>query len=83
MRVHLHSRLTEIGTLQMWCKEVAGDRQWRLEFDVRSATRTDMASHQGAAESQGVVDEDAAETARRVIHLEKGELIVEPQHGEP
>jgi len=55
--VHLHARLTEIGTLELWCSEIAGRGSWRLQFDVRSATRTDVAAHESAAESEGIVDE--------------------------
>lgn len=35
--VNLHARLTEIGTLEIWCGEVTGSRTWRLQFDVRAA----------------------------------------------
>jgi hypothetical protein len=55
--VHLHARLTEIGTLDLWCGEIDGRRSWRLQFDVRSATQTDVAAHESAAESEGFVDE--------------------------
>jgi hypothetical protein len=67
--VTLHARLTEIGTLDLWCSEIAARRSWRLQFDVRSATRTDLAAHGASgidaaqprdgrqAESEGVVDE--------------------------
>ena len=55
--VHLHARLTEIGTLDLWCSEIDGRRSWRLQFDVRSATQTDVAAHQTAAEREGFVDE--------------------------
>ncbi len=55
--VTLHARLTEIGTLDLWCSEVGGRRSWRLQFDVRSATQTDIAAHESQAESEGVVDE--------------------------
>jgi hypothetical protein len=55
--VDLHARLTEIGTLDLWCSETEGRRSWRLVFDVRSATQTDIAAHQSAAESEGFVDE--------------------------
>ncbi|MGO9114976.1 MAG: Hsp70 family protein [Thermoguttaceae bacterium] len=55
--VNLHARLTEIGTLDLWCSEVAGKRSWRLQFDVRSATQTDVAAHESAAEGEGFVDE--------------------------
>ncbi|MCA9268190.1 MAG: molecular chaperone DnaK, partial [Planctomycetales bacterium] len=65
--VHLHARLTEIGTLQLWCSEAEGTRRWRLEFDVRAATQTDIAAHTGAGESCGVVDEAAADAAQLAI----------------
>ncbi len=67
IQVRLGARLTEIGTLQLWCSEAAGERRWRLEFDVRSATQTDVAAHEGPAESLGMVDEQAAQTAIDVI----------------
>ena len=55
--VTLHARLTEIGTLDLWCSEIGGRRSWRLQFDVRSATQTDIAAHESAAEQEGFVDE--------------------------
>ncbi len=55
--VALHARLTEIGTLDLWCGELGGRRSWRLQFDVRSATETDMAAHESAAEAEGFIDE--------------------------
>jgi len=33
VRVRLHLKVTEIGTLELWC--VSGDRSWKLEFSVR------------------------------------------------
>jgi hypothetical protein len=65
--VHLHAKLTEIGTLELWCREVGGERTWRLAFDVRSATQSDVVAHQSAAESQGFVDEATAEACREVL----------------
>ncbi len=35
-RSYLNARLTEIGTLELWCREVEGNRSWRLQFDIRS-----------------------------------------------
>src|SRR5208282_5818187 len=55
--VNLHARLTEIGTLDVWCSEIEGKRSWRLQFDVRSATQTDVAAHESAAEGEGFIDE--------------------------
>jgi hypothetical protein len=33
--VHLHSRMTEIGTLELWCISRDGKQRWKLEFNVR------------------------------------------------
>lgn len=56
--VKLHARLTEIGTIELWCDEQESDRKWRLQFDVRSATQTDVAAHVSDREAEGVLDEE-------------------------
>jgi hypothetical protein len=33
--VHLHSKITEIGTLEVWCISRDGKQRWKLEFNVR------------------------------------------------
>ncbi|MBF0567520.1 MAG: Hsp70 family protein [Nitrospirae bacterium] len=33
--VKIHSYLTEIGTLELWCEAIEGQRKWKLEFSVR------------------------------------------------
>lgn len=33
--VRIHSTVTEVGTLQVWCVERDGPGRWKLEFDVR------------------------------------------------
>jgi hypothetical protein len=65
--VSLDTRLTELGTLELWCRQVAGSRRWRLEFDVRAATQTDRAAHAGAAEQQGLVEQTLVESCRALI----------------
>ncbi len=57
--VQLHARLTEIGTLDLWLSEIGGRRSWRLQFDVRSTTQTDIAAYESQAEGEGMVDEAA------------------------
>ncbi len=66
--IYLHARLTEIGTLDLWCSQVEGRRSWRLQFDIRSATETDVAAHEAAAEQEGFVDEATWDECRRLIH---------------
>lgn len=35
INVRLHSRVTELGVLELWCESANGER-WKLEFNVRS-----------------------------------------------
>jgi hypothetical protein len=65
--IHLHARLTEIGTLDLWCSQVEGKGSWRLQFDVRSATQTDQAAHQAMAEREGFVDESVWDQCQTII----------------
>lgn len=65
--VQLHARLTEIGTLEMWCSELSGPRSWKLQFDVRSTTQTDVAAHSGTAEQLGFVDSETEARCRQLI----------------
>jgi hypothetical protein len=65
--VTLHAELTEIGTLELSCREIGGDRSWRLQFDVRAATQTDLSPHTSQAETEGWVDEAVVEACRKKI----------------
>jgi molecular chaperone DnaK (HSP70) len=33
--VRLHAQITEVGTLDLWCRSTRDDRRWKLEFNVR------------------------------------------------
>lgn len=33
--VHLHTRVTEVGTLELWCLSRDGKQRWKLEYSVR------------------------------------------------
>lgn len=70
--IELHARLTEIGTLELWCSEADGPRSWRLQFDVRSATQTDIAAHGGQAEEAGFVDEEVWQRCQAEIEATFG-----------
>ncbi len=74
VRIQLHARLTEIGTLELWCDEMLPEtekrkkpQRWQLEFDVRSATQTEVAAHESRAEAEGVVDEETWDVCVRVL----------------
>ncbi|MBL8816003.1 MAG: Hsp70 family protein [Planctomyces sp.] len=64
----ISARLTEIGTLELWCEQTDGSRRWQLQFDVRSATETDRLTHDGLAEQTGIVDDEMVRVAQAAIH---------------
>jgi hypothetical protein len=35
--VHLHSKVTEVGLLELWCYARDGKQKWKLEYNVREA----------------------------------------------
>ena len=35
--VRLHAHVTEVGTLDLWCRSTRDDRRWKLEYNVREA----------------------------------------------
>ena len=79
--VNLHARLTEIGTLDLWCRETGGRQSWRLQFDVRSTTQTDLEAHQSQAESEGIVDEATWRECQTLIEKTFGPTSVDKPAG--
>jgi molecular chaperone DnaK (HSP70) len=65
--VVLHARLTEIGTMELWCSEKGGTREWRLQFDVRAATQTDRQVEEALANREGLLDQQASLASLKVI----------------
>jgi hypothetical protein len=35
--VHLHSKVTEVGTLELWCLSANEKDRWKLEFNIRKS----------------------------------------------
>ena len=33
--VHLHTKVTEVGQLEVWCQSRDGKERWKLEYNVR------------------------------------------------
>jgi molecular chaperone DnaK (HSP70) len=65
--VRLHARRTEIGTLELWCGEVRGERRWRLQFDARGTPRGAPATATEGGEAEGIVDEAVRARAAEAI----------------
>ena len=65
--VTLLAHLSEIGTIDLWCRATDADRRWRLQFDIRSTTQTDLAAHDSAAEAEGFVDEQSWQACEQLL----------------
>lgn len=37
--VHFHSKITELGVFELWCKSAVSDDSWKLEFSVREKSK--------------------------------------------
>jgi len=69
--VTLQAQLSDIGTLELWCREATGDRQWRLQFDVRATagTRvTETPRAAGVATVEDGLDTLTLDACGRLIH---------------
>jgi molecular chaperone DnaK (HSP70) len=62
--VHIEVRLTDIGTLEVWCRSRTTDHRWRLEFRLREPAG---ASAGPAAEASLVIDAARIEAAQGVL----------------
>lgn len=65
--VSLRVALSELGTLDLAIQEKIGSRAWKLEFDLRAATRPDLAYHEGEGEQAGIVESGQIEQASDCI----------------
>ncbi len=59
--VRLHNRVTEVGTIELWCQSLSDDRRWRLQIQLRGASDSPGASRRiTAPDVDGVVIEQSA-----------------------
>jgi hypothetical protein len=57
--VKLGARLTEVGTLEIWCESKISEHRWKLEFDLRKQAQESAPSTRAAS----VVSEEALDRA--------------------
>lgn len=71
--VRLETRVTELGSLEIWCHQPETDERWRLSFDIRAggAAQTDDA---------GELSPEAKAAVELVVATYRGESDVEPKH---
>ncbi|MFN8628130.1 MAG: Hsp70 family protein [Candidatus Binatia bacterium] len=68
--VHVAARLTEVGTLEVWCRSLTTEHRWRLQFQLREhgAPLADAeGGGPGHAEAESVMGEAQLEAALHVV----------------
>jgi hypothetical protein len=68
--VTLQSRLSEIGTLELYCQAKDGDNRWRLEFNVRDIVKDSPEGSSEGSDTSAIVDvlpEEQIQTAASAI----------------
>ncbi|MGC8720256.1 MAG: Hsp70 family protein [Thermodesulforhabdaceae bacterium] len=66
--VNLGVKLTEVGTLEMWCQSLQTPHRWQLQFDVREASESER--EERLKEKRQVLDETIdAELIERALDL--------------
>ena len=61
--VHLRTRLTEIGTIEIWCVTHEQDRQWRLQFGIRQAGKSKPATSK-VIDQVGVAEDESLDVEK-------------------
>ncbi len=81
IEVVLEVALSEIGTLDLAIREKGGDRAWKLAFDLRAATRTDLSFHQSDREAGGFVEEAKLATGCEALSAYFSQPVATIAHG--
>ncbi len=55
--VHIVAGLTEIGTLEVWCRSLTTDHRWRLQFSLRDGAPSDEAPAPAADSELAIAEE--------------------------
>jgi hypothetical protein len=82
--VHVLARLTEVGTLEVWCRSLTTDHRWRLQFQLRDSAQLtggeeDNTTRQGAESVVSEAPLNATIEALRAV-FPPGDA---PSHGDP
>ncbi|HBE70410.1 MAG TPA: molecular chaperone DnaK [Planctomycetaceae bacterium] len=76
--VVLHSRLSQIGTLELALQTRDSDLRWKLEFDIRGSSETDHESLDLGGASAGTLDEAVRVAASEVIECVFDKQTIKP-----
>lgn len=65
--VQLTARVTEVGTVELWCQSRTDDRRWRLQIQLRGSATVGRPDSPSATGADVVLEESEIEAAREAI----------------
>ncbi|MCU1335324.1 MAG: Heat shock protein 70 [Bryobacterales bacterium] len=72
--IKLGTKLTEVGTLEIWAESKTSEHRWRLQFELRKAAAADALQKPAA-----VISEDALRSAETLIPQAFSTGVMEPE----
>jgi molecular chaperone DnaK (HSP70) len=80
LAVHLITKFTEVGTLELYCESLKSEHRWRLQFQLRGfEPEHETEDEAEAVETQTVISEEplnqAEDLLRAVFGSQKGEAV--------
>jgi len=76
--VHIAVKLTEIGTLELWCHSKETDHRWQLQFDVRQEAKPDQTQSVSETIDSQLIDK-AQGVIRQTFQSAKSGAAFSPQ----
>ncbi|MBO0797246.1 MAG: molecular chaperone DnaK, partial [Blastocatellia bacterium] len=69
LAVHLITKFTELGTLELWCESLKSEHRWRLQFQLRGPEplEPEVEDEPAAGETQTVISEESLDRAAGLI----------------
>jgi hypothetical protein len=65
--VHVVAKLTEVGTLEVWCRSLSTEHRWRLQFNLRERQLGDDETTSSDADAELAVSEERLAAARAAL----------------
>ncbi|MEO6807913.1 MAG: Hsp70 family protein [Isosphaeraceae bacterium] len=83
--VRLAARVTEVGTIELWCQSRTDDRRWRLQIQLRgsSAAPSPHLSVTGGEADQVIIEQSELDAAIAAVGVAFGAVVPPQEHGPP
>ena len=85
VRVRLAAKVTEIGTMELWCLSRTDERRWKLQIQLRGPSASRPTGHLilGGSSEGGVIEQSELDPAIEAIRVAFGPTAPPAEEGPP